>query len=556
MKYEYDSTGLVTSYISLFFIIPVVLYMIYAHMFTKKTERYTCACTNCLSKRERKDRTFLVIIPVLVAVMAYLMYNICTIRVDKNNDIFNPYEVLGLSEGASKRDIQRTFKRLSRLHDPDYFEGPDKEVNEVKLKEISRAYNMLKSGKLVVSKNEKHHEVIAIPSWLINNGYYSLAVYVLVFGVLFPFFAYLHWRKYTYKNKLGLYYETMEMIYKRMHGECTNVFIGIRVLINIIADSKELMEHCYKRQIDVKGYIEGNYAVPLRESKKITNGYSVLIDHLFRTKFAHPKDLEFVQKKALAILEGVKMVAFLTNNRAVLDNAFDLERMIVQAVPDPSFAVMQFPYITYNQVFLNKGKSVTDLAMAINKNERKVCMHVYDTLPRKSIRCKDVVECEKKSVFNFKIELMDDLRNAPSSEGSKIGSGQRDGNEIKNDEQNASESIDKNSNQSTNDLRTGVLIRQEGELDYELLNTVGSYRHVPVHAPYFLSRAIVEWTLYALYDNDLLPETKIRFSDFTGTKEVVLDIPVKEKSGILEIVLVCDRYFGCDVKRKVSVRVV
>ncbi|ELQ76723.1 putative Heat shock protein DnaJ, Molecular chaperone, Hsp40, DnaJ, Sec63 domain protein [Trachipleistophora hominis] len=565
MKYEYDSTGLVTSYISLFFLTPVVIYTAYAQLFAKPPTKYDCTCTKCLSKREGRNRTFPLILCMLVGVMAYLTYNICTIRMDRRSDVFNPYEVLGLEEGASRRDIQRSFKRLSRLHDPDYFEGPNKHANEQLLKEISRAYNMLKSGKLVINKNEKHHEVIAIPSWLISNGYYSLAVYVLVFGVLFPFFAYLHWKRYTYRNKLGLYYETMEMIYRRMHGECTNTFIGMRALINVIADSKELQEHRYKRQIDMKAFIENNYAVPLRESKKITNGYNVLIDHLFRTGFAHPKDLEYVQKKALAILEGVKMVAFLTNNRAVLDNAFDLERMVVQAVPDPSFAAMQFPYITYNQVFLNKGKSVKELAMMIDKNERKVCMHVYDNLPRKIIRCKDAVVCEKKSVFNFRIELVDDVQNGVDK-GNGLNNAERGGSlnnaerrtDNKNNGQNDNnnETTNEDNSQSINDLRTGVLVKQEGEFDYELLNAVGTYRHVPVHAPYFFSRAIVEWTLYALYDNELLPETKIRFSDFVGTKEVILDIPVKERSATLEIVLVCDRYFGCDVKRKVSVKVV
>ncbi|QMT98754.1 DnaJ domain-containing protein [Mycoplasma tullyi] len=52
----------------------------------------------------------------------------------------NYYEILGVSETASKEDIKRAFRRLAREYHPDVNKAPDAEA---KFKEINRAYSIL-----------------------------------------------------------------------------------------------------------------------------------------------------------------------------------------------------------------------------------------------------------------------------------------------------------------------------------------------------------------------------------------------------------------------------
>lgn len=56
----------------------------------------------------------------------------------------NPYEILGIKEGASEEEIKRAYKRLVRKYHPDqYMNNPLSDLAEEKLKEINEAYDYL-----------------------------------------------------------------------------------------------------------------------------------------------------------------------------------------------------------------------------------------------------------------------------------------------------------------------------------------------------------------------------------------------------------------------------
>lgn len=52
----------------------------------------------------------------------------------------NPYEILGVRQGATKEEIKKAYLRLAHIH------HPDKGGSEEKFKEITNAYNQIKSG--------------------------------------------------------------------------------------------------------------------------------------------------------------------------------------------------------------------------------------------------------------------------------------------------------------------------------------------------------------------------------------------------------------------------
>ena len=60
----------------------------------------------------------------------------------------NPYEVLGVPEGASEEEIKRAYKELVKKYHPDkYQDNPLSDLAEEKLQEINEAYDMLMKGR-------------------------------------------------------------------------------------------------------------------------------------------------------------------------------------------------------------------------------------------------------------------------------------------------------------------------------------------------------------------------------------------------------------------------
>lgn len=56
----------------------------------------------------------------------------------------NPYEVLGIKEGASEEEIKRAYRELVKKYHPDqYRDNPLAKLAEEKLREVNEAYDML-----------------------------------------------------------------------------------------------------------------------------------------------------------------------------------------------------------------------------------------------------------------------------------------------------------------------------------------------------------------------------------------------------------------------------
>lgn len=56
----------------------------------------------------------------------------------------NPYEILGLKEGATQEEIKKAYRELIKKYHPDqYGDNPLKNLAEEKMREINSAYDML-----------------------------------------------------------------------------------------------------------------------------------------------------------------------------------------------------------------------------------------------------------------------------------------------------------------------------------------------------------------------------------------------------------------------------
>jgi curved DNA-binding protein CbpA len=56
----------------------------------------------------------------------------------------NPFDILELRAGASADEIKASYHRLAKMWHPDRFSGAEKEVAELKFRDISEAFNVLK----------------------------------------------------------------------------------------------------------------------------------------------------------------------------------------------------------------------------------------------------------------------------------------------------------------------------------------------------------------------------------------------------------------------------
>lgn len=67
--------------------------------------------------------------------------------------MMNPYQVLGISPGASDDEIKKAYRALSRKYHPDAnINNPNKAQAEEKFKEVQQAYDQIMEGKTVGRK--------------------------------------------------------------------------------------------------------------------------------------------------------------------------------------------------------------------------------------------------------------------------------------------------------------------------------------------------------------------------------------------------------------------
>ncbi|TVY56293.1 Translocation protein sec63 [Lachnellula cervina] len=157
-------------------------------------------------KKERKLKRIITVVAgwATMAFMAYLIY--VTARTIPK--IWNPYDILGISDSASEREIKSHYKQLSKKYHPDKAR-PDPAKNET-LESINDYYvELVKAYKALTDEEIRNNFIqfghpdgkqsfsigIALPKFIVTdgNGKYVILVYAALLGVLLPYLVGSWW---------------------------------------------------------------------------------------------------------------------------------------------------------------------------------------------------------------------------------------------------------------------------------------------------------------------------------------------------------------------------
>ncbi|XP_061997214.1 dnaJ protein ERDJ2A-like [Rosa rugosa] len=116
---------------------------------SKETKSIHCKCSDCSRSGKYRRSLFKRIsnfstcsnltIVLLWVVMIVLVYYIKTQSAE--NQVFDPFHILGLEPGAPDSEIKKAYRRLSILYHPD--KNPDPEANKYFVEKIAKAYQAL-----------------------------------------------------------------------------------------------------------------------------------------------------------------------------------------------------------------------------------------------------------------------------------------------------------------------------------------------------------------------------------------------------------------------------
>jgi len=367
------------------------------------------------------------------AIFILIAYRCATTQNEYVN--WDPFEILGVSEGASIEDIKKAYRKLSLIFHPD--KGPS---NSDKFVEISKAYAALTNEE--ARKNWEQYGNpdgptfasygIALPSWIVEkeNSFVVLGIYALIFMVALPVSVGAWWYRSMKFGTDKVLLNTSELYYYYIH---LTPNMALKRVIMILAASLEFAKthnpEIIEREADNHevprlirdiplANIEKNKERPLCFSYSI-KARAILHAHLSRMKLPQSTlevDRCYIVKKCPYLLqEFVNCVSQLITlalsgrvsnmpNLFTLENAMKLGPMIVQALWEYQSPLLQLPHFTDDSIKQMERKKVKVVSIEnlarMKETERREALknftddqyndikHVMGSMPFVYVDCK------------------------------------------------------------------------------------------------------------------------------------------------------------------------
>ncbi|VDL71752.1 unnamed protein product [Nippostrongylus brasiliensis] len=428
-SFEYDEVGNTFYYVLVSFYAIILLPATYFFFPTGKAEpvkvdEHECQCHGCVKKRQQKEadrpwkrtKTVLTIVLLVIAWALFALIVKKVTEIEVTHEEYNPYQILGLDQGADPSAVRKAYRELSKKLHPD--RGGDAQMFD----KIAKAYQAL-TDEESRENWEKYGNPdgptattfgIALPKWLVSKEYglWVLAFYGLLFMVVLPVVVGIWWYNSIKYNVDKVLLDTTQLFYYFLHK----------------TPKMEINSECFSNvQFWQFSWLCRMKSLPnLGENKKerpLSLPYSLkarILIHSYLTRIPLDNegleyDQRYVLTRVLRLIEEMisisQQLSFYTQTKVpieTLDNLLRLQPMFVQALWPKNSPLLQLPHITdHNLPYLRKGRvfSCGDLATmdsdkrrallkSLSDEEYRDILVVLSSMPRLSIQTAIVVEGE------------------------------------------------------------------------------------------------------------------------------------------------------------------
>ncbi|KAH7051647.1 Sec63 Brl domain-containing protein [Linnemannia elongata] len=351
-------------------------------------KKNTCPCDACHKKASRaaaprkssggvgKKSIGILLGWILFAFVAYQVYITPSPEVLK----WNPFDILGVADDATPKQIKSAYRGLSKIWHPDKVNTDLREEADAKMAEINKAYETLtddvtrenweKYGHPDGSRNSMTMS-IALPTWLVeaHNNFWVLAAYGIVCGLMLPYFIGKWWYRSGDFTKDKIRTKTMGVFFKQLK-ETTNA----KEIVEILSLAEEFKEDIVSRPTDeaaleklgaqVNTALENKNGEKFEYSKKSTSPASLKVLTLL---YAHTLNVPVEDKdlaqdqvdiaaKTLHLIHGMIQITTARQWLSVSLALMDMSQILVQGLYFHDSPLQQLPFVDAEAVKALKGK--------------------------------------------------------------------------------------------------------------------------------------------------------------------------------------------------------
>lgn len=326
---------------------------------------------------------FLVFVLAVYAVAGYSLYLILSMDAPAAQAVWNPYDILGISDSASEKVIKKTYKTLSRKFHPDKIK-PDASKNETieslndVYVEIGKAYQALTDETVRNNFLEYGHPdgkqttsiKIALPMAIISDSYGHMLIlgYFLAFGIALPYFVGSWWYGTLRYSKENVLMESSNRIFLEYseRADEASVIAALstghefdELLVGDKAESglAKIESRVTTPVSDAKTTVAGLTKSDCAKLSNLDNGVrrkvlALFWAHLGRIPLGGDSDRELETAKvevapiANALVRAYTAISVAYGNTAPMIAAMKTGQLFIQALTPSSSPLLQLPHVT------------------------------------------------------------------------------------------------------------------------------------------------------------------------------------------------------------------
>ncbi|KAG0258354.1 secretory subunit [Mortierella polycephala] len=389
-KPTFDENGDTFNYFVMTMLAMVLIPATYVTLFKKTAvvaRKHSCPCDACKRKASRavaprkssgvgKKTIGILLGWALFAFVSYQVYITPSPEVNK----WNPFDVLGIADDATPKQIKSAYRGLSRIWHPDKVKMEMHDEAGAKMAEINKAYETLtddatrenweKYGHPDGSRNSMTMS-IALPSWLVeaHNNLWVLSAYGIVCGLMLPYFIGKWWYRSGDFTKDQIRTKSMGVFFKQLK-EMTK----IKEIVEIISLADEFKEDIMSRPSDeaeleklgalVNTALENKNGEKFEYSKKTTSlpalkALTLLYAHTLNVPVEDKglaQDQVDIAAKTLHLIHGMIQITFARQWLKVSLDLMDMSQILVQGLYFYDSPLLQLPYVDADAVKAMKSK--------------------------------------------------------------------------------------------------------------------------------------------------------------------------------------------------------